>query len=558
MAAPEKTNDEKSIQLLNTELIATVNAMQKTIQELREELALYKRKLFGRSSERHVEDESQLRLFQDDTVQPVEVEDEPEEEEPGKKRRRRKKKSEKLPAHLLRTIIEADVAEDKRICPCCGDEMPIIATDIAERLDLVPAKMFVIEIRRPKRACSKCKEVIVQVPAGEEPGGVTTPVTGSDYGFGVYTQMIVSKFADHMPLYRCEDLFARAGVLIPRNTQFGMLANTEELITPFLAFMIARVLSGRVLGVDDTTVRMQDAALPGKMRTARFWLYRGQDDNPYNVFEFHDSRGRDGPASFLSGFTGHASVDAYGVHDGVYLGSGGRILASCCNAHGRRKFVEAKPNDAVAAVHALSFYRGLYEIEDRLRDATVEERLAVRQQESVPLAQSFHDWLIATNDDRCVLPKSSLSKAVRYVLNQWNEMTAYLGNGELSIDNNATENELRRLTIGRKNWLFVGSSNGGRVAASMYTLVSSAARHHLDVWAYVNDVLRQLASGSEDYESLLPDVWGQSHPDATRPYRDAEQQKRKLTTQQRRVRRRLGNTSDSPMPAQSAGDAGIS
>lgn len=342
-----------------------------------------------------------------------------------------------------------------------------------------------------------------------------------------------------MPLYRCEDIFARAGVVIPRSSQFGMLANTTELITPFLEFMTARLLSGRVLGVDDTTVRMQDASLPGKMRTARFWLYRGQEDHPYNVFEFHESRGREGPATFLEGFTGFASVDAYGVHEGVYLGSDGRIMASCCNAHGRRKFVEAQPNDPVAAAHALSYYRGLYDIEDRMREASPEERLDARQRESLPITEAFRDWLLTTNDDPRVLPKSSLSKAVRYVLNQWNEMTAFLHNGELPIDNNATENELRRLTIGRKNWLFVGSADGGRVAAAMYTLVSSAARNHVDVWAYVDDVLRQLASGSTDYESLLPDRWRESHPESIREYRDAEKVKRKLTTQQRRSRRRL-------------------
>jgi transposase len=230
--------------------------------------------------------------------------------------------------------------------------------------------MFLWEIRRHRRTCGTCKEAVAQVLAGEEPGGATTPIPGSDYGFGVYTQTIVNKYADHLPLYRNEDIFARAGVTIPRNTQYGMLVNVVAVIDPLLALMKQRVVSGSVLGVDDTTVRLQDLSLPGKMRTARFWLYRGRDDHPYNVFDFTESRGRDGPSAFLSDFCGHAVVDAYGVHDGVhdgvYLGSGGRILACCCcNANARRKFVEAKPNDAVAAARALSFYRGLYDIEDR-------------------------------------------------------------------------------------------------------------------------------------------------------------------------------------------------
>ena len=150
----------------------------------------------------------------------------------------------------------------------------------------------------------------------------------------------------------------------------------------------------------------------------------------------------------------------------------------------------------------------------------------------------LHQWLLEKNDDLRVLPKISLGKAVRYALNQWQALLVFLGDGASPIDNNETENELRRLTIGRQNWLFVGSHRGGEVAAAMYSLVSSAARHHLDVWAYVDACLRVLADGSTDYDSLLPDIWRKSHPDAIRPYRDAEQKARRLTTQQRRVRRR--------------------
>lgn len=150
----------------------------------------------------------------------------------------------------------------------------------------------------------------------------------------------------------------------------------------------------------------------------------------------------------------------------------------------------------------------------------------------------LHSWLLAKRADGRVLPKSSLGKAVRYALNQWDELSVFLSDGAIPMDNNETEGELRRLTIGRKNWLFVGSSRGGQTAATLYSLVSSAARHHLDVWAYVDDCLRQLAAGSTDYESLLPDVWRKSHPESIREYRDAEQKSRRLTTQQRRTRRR--------------------
>lgn len=537
MAAPEKQDDLQSVLRFNAELIETVEQLQKVNQQLREELNLYRRKLFGQSSERHVEDDSQLHLF--DVGGPA-SEDEDTEPDPPKPRggRRRKKKSEKLPAHLKRKIVEADVSPQERLCSCCGEEMPIIGTDVSERLDLIPAELFVLEIRRHKRACGQCKEAIAQVPAGEEPGGLTTPVPGSDYGFGVYTQVITNKFADHLPLYRGEDIFARAGVMIPRNTQFGMLLNIATLIAPLLALMKSRVVSGKVIGVDDTSVRMQDPSIPGKMRTARFWLYRGREDHPYNVFDFTESRGREGPTGFLSDFHGHVVVDAYGVNDGVYLGKQNQIFAACCNSHARRKFIEAKPNDAIAAAQAIAMYRGLYDVEDRAHEASADERLELRQRESVPLMKELHDWLVDKSSDPRVLPKSSLGKAVRYALNQWDELSVFLGDGSIPFDNNETEGELRSLTIGRQNWLFVGSSRGGEVAAAMYSLVSSAARHNVDVWAYVDDCLRQLAGGSTDYESLLPDFWRASHPESIRVYRDAEKKSRRLTTQQRRVRRR--------------------
>jgi hypothetical protein len=363
-------------------------------------------------------------------------------------------------------------------------------------------------------------------------------VSGGRFDFSVVVQVLTSKFADHLPLYRGEDIFARAGMLIPRNTQFGMLLNIAALASGLVDLMKSRILSGDVLGVDDTPVRLQDPSLPGKMRTARFWLYRGREQHPYNVFDFTDSRGRDGPAGFLSDFRGHAVVDAYGVHEGVYLGATDRIFAACCNSHARRKFVEAQPNDPVAAAHALAFYRGLYDIEDRCKGFSAADRLTLRQSESLPIMDELHDWLIDKRSDPRVLPKSSLGRAVRYALNQWDELSVFLGDGAIPMDNNETEGELRRLTIGRQNWLFVGSSRGGAVAATMYSLVSSAVRHHLDIWAYVNDCLRRLAAGSTDYESLLPDVWRSAHPESIRVYRDAEQKARRLTTQQRRPRRR--------------------
>ena len=339
-------------------------------------------------------------------------------------------------------------------------------------------------------------------------------------------------------MYRLEDVFARAGVVIPRSTQVGLLDAAADLVLPLIELMQSRLLHSPVIGMDDTPVRLQDLTLPGKMRTARVWLARGRDEAPYNVFFFHESRERDGPATFLGDYNGWVTVDAYGVNDGVYIGSDGRITAACCHSHARRKFEAAKSNDPQRAARALVFYRQLYDIEDRARELTDAERLQLRVAESVPLLTEFKTWLDEQHVNPRVLPKSLIGVAVRYARNQWPPLLAFTTDGRLPIDNNDTERDLRRLTIGRKNWLFIGSSPAGAVAASMYTLVASASRHDLDIWAYLNDVLRRLSAGESDLTALLPDQWRTTHPESIRTYRQAEQAHRAARTKSRRARRR--------------------
>lgn len=512
-------------------------SLAKDLERLKFEYEQLKRYIYGRRSERHVEDDSQLSLFDEGKA------DEDEEAADADEKvieityeRRQRSKKDRFPATLPREVELIDVPEAERLCACCGDEMPIIATDIRERLEYVPAQMIVHELHYPKRACGKCKTGVTIAPPPQPYEKNAALTAGSRYGFGVTAQIMLGKYADHLPLYRLEDVFARAGVVIPRSTQVDLLAAAADLLRPLLDTIQARLIQTNVLGMDDTPVRLQDASLPGKMRTARMWLARGRDAAPYNVFFFHESRQRDGPAKFLADFRGWVTVDAYGVNDGVYLGSGDRILASCCHAHARRKFEAAKSNDPTRASRALAFYRQLYDIEDRAWDYSVTERLALRQSESVPILEEFKAWL----DEQApkLLPKSAIAGAVRYALNQWQPLLAFAEDGSLPIDNNDTERDLRRLTIGRKNWMFFGSAAGGEVAATMYTLIASAARHRLDLWAYVDDVLRRLATGQHDLAELLPDHWAKTHPESIRTYRKDEQEARRAKKRNRRAKRR--------------------
>lgn len=503
------------------------------------ELEQLKRYLFGRRSERHVDNPAQLELFEDLPPQTSEpAEEEPFAEEITYRRRKARSKADRFPESLPRQVQVIDVPESERTCACCGEEMPVIETDTRQRLEYVPAKLVVHELQYPKRACGKCKNgvTVARPPEPSEDGAALT--AGSRYGFGVTAQIILGKYADHLPLYRLEDVFARAGVVIPRSTQVGLLDAAADLSQPLISHMIKRTLEPGVAGLDDTPVRLQDDSLPGKMRTARMWLARGREEAPYNVFFFHESRGRDGPAQFLGDYKGWVTVDAYGVNDGVYLGSSSCVKASCCNAHARRKFEAALPNDPKRASQALALYRQLYDIEDRARELSAGERLELRQSESVPLMDRLKSWLDDQAAERSVLPKSAIGMAVRYALNIWEPLSAFLSDGRLPIDNNDTERDLRRITIGRKNWLFIGSAAAGEVAATMTTLVASASRHSLDIWAYLDDVLRRLAAGDDDLDSMLPDRWRAAHPESVRIYRDAEREARRARTQKLRALRR--------------------
>lgn len=541
----ELPNSIEACHALMRQQIEVIDTLATENKSLREDIEQLKRYIYGQRSERYTGDESQLTLFDqepEDAPEQADAADDDLEEEITCRRRKRSK-SDRFPAHLPREVRTIDIPEAERRCPCCGEEMPIIDTDIRERLEFVPASMIVHELHYRKRACGKCKETVTVAPPPSSDSSAASLLSGSRYGFGVTIQTILGKFCDHLPLYRMEDVFARAGVTIPRSTQVDLLAAAADLIEPLCGRMKDRLIASHIIGMDDTPVRLQDASLPGKMRTARMWLARGRPDAPYNVFDFQTSRkhgtpDRDGPAKLLSNFEGYVCVDAYGVNDGVYLGAKDRIVASCCHAHVRRKFEAAKSNDPKRSAYALSFYRELFDIEDECADLSDADRLAIRREKTLPLLDRFKSWLDEQAGDYRLLPKSAIGKAVRYALNQWQPLIVFTEDGGLPIHNNDTERDLRRLTIGRKNWLFLGSEAGGEVAARLYTLTASAHRHHLDLWAYLDDVLRRLAGGESDMDALLPDAWASDHPDKVRGYREAESLARAAKTKERRARRR--------------------
>jgi transposase len=302
------------------------------------------------------------------------------------------------------------------------------------------------------------------------------------------------------------------------------MAGAARTLEPLYALMKTQILLCGTIHSDDTPVKVRDSERKVKA-TGRIWIYFGDYLYPYNVFDFTMSRKRDGPSRFLGGFRGYLQADAFSGYDGIY--AGGDVVEVGCNAHARRKFIGAQTTDHTRAAVALAYYRQLYAIERDIKAeiATLPPdadeptraaiRLRVRPARSVPVLENFKAWLDAQKPD--VLPKSPMGAAIGYVKNQWEALKRYTSSGFLSIDNNVSEQHMKTIATGRKNWLFTGSEIGGKTMAVLFTLVSSCQRHGHDPFVYLRDVLERLPDHpKENLAKLLPDRWSPQKPADTR------------------------------------------
>lgn len=354
-------------------------------------------------------------------------------------------------------------------------------------------------------------------------------------GPGLLAQIAVSKASEHLPCYRQEDILARHGVEIPRQTLCRWLRETADLLAPLASYMALLVRRSRVIHTDDTTVPVLDPAMP-HTRTGRFWIYCGDAEHRYFVYDYTPSRKRDGPVSFLADYAGYLAADAFSGYDGIYASR--NVKQVLCWAHARRKFFDARTVQPSEALCAVAFIARLYAVEKEAaaacpadvgtnraaREAWHDQRRALRQAKSQPILDEFHRWLEIIS--RRVLPKSPVGEAIGYVLPRWEGLSRYCEAGFLEIDNNLSERMLRACAVGRKNWLFVGHDRGGGTAATLYTLVASAKANEVEPWAYLRDVLIRLANISSrpdsdgpseaDLHILLPNVWLTGHPEAHR------------------------------------------
>ena len=444
-------------------------------------------------------------------------------------------RSEQLPAHLPRYEVKLDVPGNQKTCAAHG-ERQVIGYDWQETLEVVPPKLVVRRTGIPKLACPKAPECgVVEAP---RPAGL---VEGNRYDTSVAAEIMVAKYAYHLPVSRQQDLFASCGWTPARSTLLNVLESAAHLIRPLVAHLREVVRAGPIIGTDDTTVtlvvkdtpppldpndpkaaraREVIAAAQAELRgsiTARMWVYRSVTA-PINVFDFTVSRHRDGPELFLDGFAGSLMADCYSGYEAVRTRSDGKIIRAACVAHARRKVFNARDNHPVHATMLLAMFQELYDSEDRAKPLTPPERQELRCAEARLIWTRMQEYL-ASEAVSNVMPKEPFGQALTYLRNQFDHLLVYLDDGLMPIDINETEQLMKQVALGRKNWMFIGSVAAGYRAANLMSLVSSAARNDLDVFMYVKDVLDRLLAGETNYDTLRPDVWKQSHPEALRIYR---------------------------------------
>jgi transposase len=504
-----KSNAQKIDTLQTTvELhVQTIARQAENQRKLEHQIEQLLRRLYGRKSERFI-DPGQLTLFDADDLKALcqeAVEDEQDAKKPRHKRRGHGRRP--LPDHLPREVIRHEVAEPERNCPCCGEVRIEIGHDKSEQLEYTPASFKVLEHHRVKYACRKCQEQVCQAPAPPKPIEKGLP------GPGLLSHVVLSKYGDHMPLYRLEDIAARSGIYLRRSTMCDWIAAAADLALPIYDRMVELVLQSKVIWTDDTTVKLVDRLLK-LSKTARFWGYHGDRNHPYIVYDFTETRERDGPMRFLKGFEGYLQVDAYGGYDGIF--ASGKVLEVACWSHARRKWEESLTTDRARSQQVLAMVQKLYAIEHGIKDASDAERLAVRQRDSLPVLGEIRAWLDLEKPN--LLPKSPSGQAATYFENQWEALNRYCESGILTIDNNTAERTLKPVAIGRKNWLFVGSKQGGRRAAILFSLVQTCKRLEVEPWAYLKDLFTRLPLLGEkpsvaEVDRLLPDNWLKEHPE---------------------------------------------
>lgn len=475
------------------------------IKALESQIAYLKHKLFGRRGEKI--DPQQLLLFNELKAKAEALQREVEKEEITYTRRKGHGRN-VLPDNLPVEEVEHPL-EDTR-CPCCGEAMPSIGQETTDELEYNPGRLFIRRHIRPKYACRKCEEGVHIAPMPPR------PIDKGIAGAGMLAHLLTSKFADHIPLNRFRRILRRSGMELAESTLCDWVARMSDLLTPVYDGLRAKLLAGRLIQSDDTEVPYLLKSLKKQTATGYLWTYLCESSKLV-LYDFTASRARAGPSTFLKGFVGTLQTDGYAGYDEIVARA--ELIRAGCWAHARRKYYDARRDDRVRCGRMLKLIQALFVIEQKAKALRADpearfgdvEHLALRQESSVPLLdkikQCTEDWSLE------VLPRSSVGQAVTYMRNQWKPLTRFLEDPQLQLDNNASERAMRHVVLGRRNWTFAGSAEGGHRAAKIYSIVATCQQHGLDPFAYLRDVIDRLPRG-HDPATLMPAAWKAEQLDA--------------------------------------------
>lgn len=462
-------------------LRAMLVAADAELDQLRMLVAKLRRMAFGRSSERLTREADQLELGLEEAEAEAAANVPP---AVARARDAARPHRQPLPDHLPREDV---VHEGPCVCPDCGGALRRMGEDVTEQLDYVPASFRVIRHVRPRLSCRSC-ERIVQAPVP------SMPIDRGRPSARLLAHVLVSKYADHLPLYRQSGIYARDGVDLARSTLADWVGRSAKLLDPLVDALERHVMGGSTLHADDTPVPVL-APGAGRTRTGRLWTYvrdergHGSEAPPAVLFRYAPDRKAERPTQHLASFRGDLHADGYAGFDRLY---GERIAEVACWAHVRRKFYDVHvATGSATAREALDHIAGLYAVEDDVRGRPPDERRRKRQARAGPLLAAFRQWLDATEPK--LSRRSDLAIGIRYALARWTALTRYVDDGRLEIDNNAAERSLRGVALGRKNWLFAGSDQGGHRAANIYSLVETAKLNRVDPQAWLADTIARIA-----------------------------------------------------------------
>lgn len=483
-------------------LVAERAAHAAETERLRQIIKELQRHRFGRRAESLPVDQLELAL---EEVQQGEGEDAAAAEAGDPERRKERAASRRrnrgaLPAHLPR--IEQAIDIEDKTCPCCAGALHRIGEDVAERLDVVPAQFRVLVVRRPKYACRACQEVIVQAPAPARliESGLPTEA--------LVAHVVVSKYADHLPLYRQAQIYARQGIDLDRSTLADWTGRAAFLLRPLHTRLLETLKASPKLFADETTAPVLDPGR-GRTKTGQFWAYARDDrpwggrDPPAAVYVDAPDRTAERPIAHLAGFAGVLQVDGYGGYRA--LAEQGAVRLAFCWAHVRRRFYElAAAGPAPIATEALARIGALYAVEAEIRGQDPVRRRAARDAQSRPILAALEPWLRARLET--ISKKSKLAEAIRYALARWEGLTRFLDDGRIELDSNVVERAIRPLTLGRKNHLFAGSDRGAEHWAVLASLIATCKLNAVDPQAYLADVVGRIVAGhpQSEIDQLLP------------------------------------------------------